>query len=81
MCGSFASTPGIPSGPKIFQIELDDSSYTARSPSGRRSVTIEQQVVSSSTKITDAGNALVDGKKLQSITIPAGRMSWRELRN
>jgi type IV pilus assembly protein PilY1 len=81
VCGSFASTPGIPSGPKIFQIELDDSSYTARSPSGRRSVTIEQQVVSSSTKITDAGNALVDGKKLQSITIPAGRMSWRELRN
>ncbi len=81
VCDSFVSSPGIPSGPKIFQIELDDSSYTARSPTGRRTVTIEQQVVSSSTKITDAGNALVDGKKLQSISIPAGRMSWRELRN
>ncbi len=81
VCGDNTSTPGIPSGPKIFQIELDDSSYTARSPSGRRTVSIEQQVVSSSTKITAAGNALVDGKKLQSITIPAGRMSWRELRN
>lgn len=81
VCGSFESSLGIPSGPKIFQIELDDSSYTARSPSGRRSVTIEQQVVSSSTKITEGGNALVDGRKLQSITIPAGRVSWRELRN
>ncbi len=81
VCGVFTSSPGIPSGPKIFQIELDDSSYTARTPTGRRTVTIEQQVVSSSTKITDAGNALVDGKKLQSISIPAGRMSWRELRN
>ncbi len=81
VCGDSTSTPGIPSGPKIFQIELDDSSYTARSPTGRRSVSIEQQAISSSTKITDAGNALVDGKKLNSITIPAGRMSWRELRN
>ncbi len=81
VCGISVSSPGIPSGPKIFQIELDDSSYTARSPTGRRSVSIEQQAITSSTKITDAGNALVDGKKLQSIIIPAGRMNWRELRN
>ena len=80
-CGDFTTTIGIPSGPKIFQIELDDSSYTARSPTGRRTVTIEQQAISSSTKITDAGNALVTGTKLQSISIPAGRLSWRELRN
>ena len=79
--GDATSTPGIPSGPKIFQIELSDSSYTARTPSGRRSVTIEQQTVSSSTKITDAGNSLVSGQKLQQITIPAGRLNWRELRN
>jgi Tfp pilus tip-associated adhesin PilY1 len=81
VCGATTSSPGIPSGPKIFQIELDASSYTSRSPTGARSVTIEQQIISSSTKITDSNNALVDGKNLQSITIPAGRVSWRELRN
>ncbi|MBP6483400.1 MAG: hypothetical protein KA254_02140 [Rhodoferax sp.] len=79
--GDATSTLGIPSGPKIFQIELSDSSYSARSPSGRRTVTIEQQAVSSSTRITDAGNALVAGQKLVQITIPAGRLNWRELRN
>ncbi len=74
------SSPGIPSGPKIIQYELDDSSYTARTPSGRRTVTIEQKVLNSSTKITDAGNALVSSSTVQSISIPAGRINWRELR-
>lgn len=81
LSGAAAASPGIPSGPKIFQIELDPSSYTTRSPTGRRSVSIEQQVISSSTKITDSDNALVKGTKLNTVTIPAGRMSWRELRN
>lgn len=71
---------GIPSGPKIIQYELDASSYTARTPTGRRTVTIEQKVLNSSTKITDAGNALVSSSTVQSISIPAGRISWRELR-
>lgn len=73
------ATPGIPSAPKILQIELD-SPYSPRSPSGGRTVTIKQQVVGSSTKITDAGNVLVTGQNVQNIVIPAGRMSWRELR-
>jgi type IV pilus assembly protein PilY1 len=74
------ATPGIPSGPKIIQYELDATSYTARTPSGRRTVTIEQKVLNSSTKITDAGNALVSSSTVQSISIPAGRINWRELR-
>jgi type IV pilus assembly protein PilY1 len=73
------ATPGIPSAPKIFQIEVD-SPYSPRSPSGGRTLTIKQQVVGSSTKITDAGNVLVTGQNVQNIVIPAGRMSWRELR-
>ena len=77
---SSAATPGIPSGPKIIQYELEDSSYSTRSPSGRRTVTIEQKVLSSSTKITTAGNALVSSGTIQSVSIPAGRISWRELR-
>ena len=77
---STASNPGIPSGPKIIQYELEDSSYSARSPSGRRTVTIEQKVLGSSTKITTAGNALVSSGTVQSVSIPAGRMSWREIR-
>jgi type IV pilus assembly protein PilY1 len=79
-CDTSASL-GIPSGPKIIQYELDDTSYTARTPSGRRTVTIEQKVLSSSTKITDAGNALVTSSTVQSVSIPAGRISWRELRH
>lgn len=75
-----ATSLGIPSGPKIIQYELDASSYTARTPTGRRTVTIEQKVLNSSTKITDAGNALVSSSTVQSISIPAGRISWRELR-
>jgi type IV pilus assembly protein PilY1 len=80
VCGNFSSTLGIPSGPKIFQIELDNP-YSTRSPTGYRTVTIRQQASSSSTYITPANNAQVDSINLQSITIPAGRMSWRELRN
>ncbi len=75
-----SATPGIPSGSKIIQYELDATSYTARTPSGRRTVTIEQKVLNSSTKITDAGNAVVSSSTVQSISIPAGRINWRELR-
>lgn len=77
---STAVNPGLPSSPKIIQYELEDSSYTARTPTGRRNVTIEQKVINSSTKITTAGNPLVSSSTVQSITIPAGRISWRELR-
>lgn len=74
------ASPGIPSAPKIFQIEIG-SPYSPRKPTGLRTVTVKQQAVGSSTRITDAGNVVVTGHNLQNITIPAGRMSWRELRH
>jgi Tfp pilus tip-associated adhesin PilY1 len=77
---STAATPGIPTGPKIIQFELEASSYSARTPTGGRTVTIEQKILSSSTKITDAGNALVSSTTVPSVKIPGGRVSWRELR-
>ena len=81
VCGSTSSTQGIRGAPIPFQIELDASSYSTRSPTGRRTVTIEQQVISSGTKITSAGNSLISGQTLNQVSIPAGRVSWRELRN
>jgi type IV pilus assembly protein PilY1 len=70
---------GNPSAPKIFQIALDQS-YSTSKPTGSRTVTVDQQMVGSSTKITDAGNVMVYGQNVNSVTLPAGRVSWRELR-
>lgn len=70
---------GNPSAPEIFEIALDQP-YSTRKPSGLRTVTINQQIVGSSTKITDAGNVVVYGQNVNSVSIPAGRISWRELR-
>lgn len=72
--------PGIPGVVKILQVELDDTSYSARSPTGRRTVSIEQKVIGSSTKLSDAGTVQVSTDSVQSIIIPAGRVNWRELR-
>jgi type IV pilus assembly protein PilY1 len=72
--------PGIPGTVKIIDIELDPSSYTARSPTGRRTASIEQAVVGSSTKLSDSGAAQVSTDYVQSVIVPAGRINWRELR-
>lgn len=72
--------PGIPGTVKIIDIELDPSSYTARSPTGRRTASIEQAVLGSSTKLSDSGAAQVSTDYVQSVIVPAGRINWRELR-
>ena len=80
VCGAPSSEDGIPGPPIVIQVELQASSYTKRTPTGRRTVTLEQRSINSTTKITDAGNTLIGGRALESVSIPAGRLNWRELR-
>lgn len=77
---SVRTNVGLLSKPNIIEIDL--GAYSTRDPRGFRKVLLKQGVVTTGTKITDAGNVGVStANPLAPVEIPGGRISWRELRN
>ncbi len=92
------SSAGLLSRPNIIDVNYQNHSedidgyakaatelISKRNSVGGRKVTITQQMLSTGTRLTDAGNAVVAGTGTSAakvtITVDAGRMSWREIRN
>jgi len=82
-CTINKSTSGLLSRPNVVLIDDSDSkySYGNRTATGRRTLTIKSTVISTGSKISDAGNTPGQNAKVAPITIMVGRTSWREIRN
>lgn len=72
---------GIPGPPNPLTIEDGTETYGTRSSTGRRPAIVKQSLISTGTKITDAGNIAASTSKMTPIVLPGGRMGWREVRN
>lgn len=79
-CGFELLTIGIPGPPGPITIE-EGESYGTRSSTGGRPATVKQSLITTGTKITDAGNVAASTKKMAPVVLPGGRMGWREVRN
>ena len=73
-----ANDIGLLSKPNVVDIDL--GAYSKRDSQGRRKVFLRQATITSGTKITDAGNVGIETRTGNQIEIPAGRLSWREVR-
>ena len=82
-CGFETSKAGLLSRPNVVTIE--DGSileiYSTRTATGRRGATVKQSLISTGTKITDAGNVDSSTSRVSTALLPGGRVSWREVRN
>jgi Tfp pilus tip-associated adhesin PilY1 len=90
------SEAGLLSRPNIVDVNNSDPDieygkagsndmYTKRNATGQRKLRIQQQLISTGTKIADGGNAIVAGTgsgaaKLE-LELVVGRMNWREIKN
>lgn len=74
---------GIGGKPSIITIEDGSAtdSYSSRNSTGRRLATVRQSLISTGTKITDAGNVAASTSQVTPVALPGGRMGWREVRN
>ena len=75
-------TGGYLGRPRIVQIDLtgpDAYTYTTRSGTGRRDISITSLPISSTGGAGD-DPALISGSRV-SIKVPAGRVGWREIKN
>jgi type IV pilus assembly protein PilY1 len=79
---------GLLSRPNIVEVDASlpgTGNYSNRSNTGKRAVTIRQQPLSTGTTLTEAGNSVVAGTQAgaiySTVIVPAGRLSWREIRN
>jgi type IV pilus assembly protein PilY1 len=80
VCGFNLSTVGLLSRPNNILVENDETGYSSRSNTGKRTLTIRQISVSPGTKIQDGTSGLNTSGDI--ITkIPAGRLGWREIKN
>lgn len=76
------SSIGLLSRPNYISLELtDQGNYGVRRPDGVRKYTARDAVVSTGTRITDAGNVGAQTTKPTPTDITTGRISWREIRN
>jgi type IV pilus assembly protein PilY1 len=82
-CSFELLTIGIGGKPSIITIEDGSATdaYSPRSSTGRRLATVRQSLISTGTKITDAGNVAASTSQVTPVVLPGGRMGWREVRN
>ena len=82
-CEFKRSRAGFLSRPNVISVDdgLVAEVYTARTSTGRRNAIVKQSLISTGTKITDAGTVDSSTTKVSSALIPGGRVSWREVRN
>jgi type IV pilus assembly protein PilY1 len=76
------STIGMLSRPTYVSLELtSDGNYSTRRADGTRKYSVSEAVVSTGTKITNAGNVGTQTNRANTVQISSGRVSWREIRN
>ena len=82
-CDFKLSKAGLLSRPNV--ISTEDSTivevYSARTSTGRRNAIVKQSLLSTGTKISDAGTVDSSTSQVSTALIPGGRVSWREVRN
>jgi type IV pilus assembly protein PilY1 len=80
-CEFTKSTAGLLSRPNFVTIDDASEAYSLRTATGRRLASLKGSVISTGTKITDAGNIATSTAKVTIPPIPGGRLGWREIRN
>jgi type IV pilus assembly protein PilY1 len=81
VCEFVRSTVGLLGRPNIVNMDTAFEAYGLQSATGRRVLTLRFGLISTGTKISDAGNVLGQSTRVPAITLPTDRVGWREVRN
>jgi type IV pilus assembly protein PilY1 len=90
-CSINLTQAGLLSRPNVITISTDTEAFTQRSNTGKRYAKLSQSLVTTGTKITDAGNVASSTSNVNAKSTsgsgsglppsPEGRVSWREIRS
>jgi type IV pilus assembly protein PilY1 len=81
LCSFRTSFTGLPSKPNPMQLDDETVGYSARSSTGKRTATTKFGASSQTNKVNDAGVSLILNTDVVTQSVPAGRLSWREIKD
>lgn len=80
-CEFKRSTAGLLGRPNVINVDDSFEAYGLQSATGKRLLTINISLISTGTRITDAGNVATSTSRMATAQIPTDRLGWREVRN
>jgi hypothetical protein len=81
LCSFRTSVTGLLSKPNPMQLDDETVGYSARSSTGKRTATTKFGASSQTNKVNDAGVSLILNTDVVTQSVPAGRLSWREIKD